>query len=82
MVEGARRITPRTEFVIGLGSGLVGVLAIVVSRVVDARWMLIVGVVLAVLGAFATIAPLLPERKTGTRLWENDPGSFGSGGGA
>jgi hypothetical protein len=78
MVEGARRMTPRTEFLIGLAGALVGVLTIVVARVVDARWVLIVGVVLVVLGAFATIGPLLPGRTTGTRLWENDPGSFGS----
>jgi uncharacterized membrane protein HdeD (DUF308 family) len=81
MVENARRMTPRTEFLIGLAGALVGVLMIVVSRVADVRWMLIVGVVLVVLGAFATIARFLPERKTGTRLWENDPGSFGGSGG-
>jgi hypothetical protein len=81
MVESARRMPPRTEFLIGLAGALVGALMIVVSRVADVRWMLIVGAVLVVLGAFATIARLLPERKTGTRLWENDPGSFGGSGG-
>jgi hypothetical protein len=81
MVDKARRMRPRTEFLIGLVGVLAGVLTIVVARVVDAQWVLIVGVVLVVLGALATIGPLLPQRKTGTRLWENDPGSFGAGGG-
>jgi hypothetical protein len=81
MAESARRMTPRTELLIGFAGALIGVLMIVVSRVVDARWMLIVGVVLVVLGVFAMLARVLPERKTGTRLWQNDPGSFGAGGG-
>jgi hypothetical protein len=80
MVEGTRRMTPRTEFLIGLAGALVGVLTIVVARVVDAQWVLIVGIVLVVLGAFTTIGTLLPARKRGTRLWETDPGSAGGGG--
>jgi len=60
---------------------LVGVLTIVVAWVVDARWVLTLGVVLVLLGAFATIGRTLPERRRGTRLWENDPGSPGGGAG-
>jgi hypothetical protein len=75
MVEGARRMTPRTELLIGLAGALVGVLTIVIARVVDAQWVLIVGIVLVVLGALTTIGTSLPARKRGTALWENDPGS-------
>jgi hypothetical protein len=74
MVERARRITPRAEFFIALAGTLIGVLTIIVARVVDAQPVLISGIVLVVLGAFATVGPLLPERKTGTRIWENDQG--------
>jgi hypothetical protein len=74
VVERAGRITPRAEFFIALAGTLIGVFTIVVARLVDARPVLIAGVVLVIFGAFATVGPLLPKRKTGTRIWETDQG--------
>ena len=82
MDEEASRMRRRTEFLIGLGGVMVGVLTIVVGRLVDARWVLLVGSVLVVFTVFATIGPLMPQRRTGTRIWETDPGSSGGGGGS
>ena len=80
MDEGASRMRRRTEFLIGLVGVMVGVLTIVVAGLVDARWVLIVGIVLVVFSVFATIGSLMPQRRGGTRMWETDPGSSGGGG--
>ena len=80
MDEGFSRMRRGTEFLIGLAGVMLGVLTIGVARFVDARWVLIVGIVMVVLGVFATIGSLMPRGRTGTRIWETDPGSSGGGG--
>jgi hypothetical protein len=60
---------------------MLGVLTIGVARLVDARWVLLVGIVGVVLGFFSTIGSLMPQRTAGTRIWETDPGSSGGGAG-
>ena len=76
MEERARGMTtPRAESPIGLAIAVIGVLTIVVARAVDIRWALIVGSVLVIIGAIATVDPLVPEHRKGTRIWESDPGA-------
>jgi uncharacterized membrane protein HdeD (DUF308 family) len=80
MVGQRSRMSPRTEFFIGLLITLVGVLAVVVGVAVDARWVWVAGIVIAVLGAFAVIGMVSPRRHDGTRIWQTDQGSSGGAG--
>jgi len=82
MDEGFIRMRRGTVFLIGLGGVMFGVLTIGVARLVDARWVLIVGIFVVVLAVFATIGSLMPQGRTGTRIWETDPGSSGGGAGS
>jgi|RhiMetdeSRZDD1v2_1073273.scaffolds.fasta_scaffold61473_2 hypothetical protein len=82
MDEGFSRMRRGTEFLIGLGGVMAGVLTIGVAGLVDARWVLIVGIAVVALGVFATIGSLMPQRTAGTRIWETDPGSSGGGAGS
>jgi hypothetical protein len=75
------QMRPRTELFIGFLIALVGVLTVVVGIAVDTRWVWIVGVVVAVLGALAVIGMVLPKRDDGTRIWQTDQGVSGGAGG-
>ena len=75
-----RRLTPRTEFLIGLVVVLVGVLVTGIGVAVEAGSLLKAGLVVLGLGVLALLGMILPRRNDGTRIWQTDQGASGGAG--